>query len=104
MKKYLTRAQRKLLPLINPETNTVWQDISNQKIDHFGGTTAVARIFGIAPASVSGWRVNGMPRVRWMMLDILDRYNDEDRARRHPHKKDARYLNAFKHNPETEQS
>jgi hypothetical protein len=40
----------------------------SQLIDALGGTGEVAKFFGIAPASVSGWRVNGIPAGRRLTL------------------------------------
>lgn len=40
----------------------------NVVIDRLGGTGAVARICEISPASVSGWRENGIPKPRVQFL------------------------------------
>lgn len=40
-------------------------------IDSLGGTTAVAEIFGIAPASVSDWRKAGIPKARRQTLALM---------------------------------
>lgn len=40
----------------------------NVVIDRLGGTGAVARICEINPASVSGWRENGIPKSRVQFL------------------------------------
>ena len=37
-------------------------------IDALGGTYAVARAFGVAPASVSLWRIHGIPKARMQTL------------------------------------
>lgn len=44
---------------------------TNDLIDKLGGTTEVARIFGIKPPSVSEWRVSGIPKARLMYLRLL---------------------------------
>lgn len=36
-----------------------------------GGTTATARLFEIAPASVSEWRYAGIPKARMQFLRLL---------------------------------
>jgi hypothetical protein len=40
-------------------------------IDALGGTTAVANLFGIEPASVSGWRKTGIPQARKQTLALM---------------------------------
>jgi hypothetical protein len=40
-------------------------------IDTLGGTSAVARIFDIEPASVSGWRKDGIPKSRRQTLALM---------------------------------
>lgn len=40
-------------------------------IDQLGGTSAVARIFKIAPPSVSKWRHTGIPPARLMYLELI---------------------------------
>lgn len=40
-------------------------------IDDLGGTSAVAAVFGIAPASVSDWRTKGIPKARRQTLALL---------------------------------
>ena len=40
-------------------------------IDRLGGTTAVAKICEIEPASVSEWRHNGIPKARLMYLRVV---------------------------------
>jgi hypothetical protein len=37
---------------------------ADEIIDVLGGPSATARIFGIAPESVTGWKKNGMPVAR----------------------------------------
>jgi hypothetical protein len=41
---------------------------ANQIIDALGGTNAVARLCECTPASVSGWRKDGIPKPRLMYL------------------------------------
>lgn len=36
-----------------------------------GGTNAVARLCDIEPASVSGWKRNGIPQARMQFLKLL---------------------------------
>lgn len=43
----------------------------SELIDALGGTGAVARIFGITPASVAGWRGKGIPHARRQVLAVL---------------------------------
>ncbi|WP_237133779.1 Cro/CI family transcriptional regulator [Pseudohongiella sp. O18] len=43
----------------------------SQIIDLLGGTAKVASIFGIEPASVSGWRKAGIPAARKQTLCLL---------------------------------
>lgn len=40
-------------------------------IDEFGGTSAVAKMFDIEPASVSYWRAKGIPKARLMYLKAV---------------------------------
>lgn len=40
-------------------------------IDALGGTTAVANLFAIEPASVSGWRKTGIPQARKQTLALM---------------------------------
>lgn len=40
-------------------------------IDALGGTSAVAAIFDIEPASVSEWRQNGIPKSRKQTLALM---------------------------------
>lgn len=44
---------------------------SNKIIDALGGTNEVARLCGIKPGSVSGWRSAGIPQARLMYLQLL---------------------------------
>lgn len=37
-------------------------------IDALGGTCAVAKAFGVAPSSVSLWRIKGIPQARLQAL------------------------------------
>jgi len=43
---------------------------SNTVIDRLGGTSAVARLCKVQPASVSGWRKQGIPEAREMFLRL----------------------------------
>ncbi len=43
----------------------------NWVIDELGGTSAVARIFDIKPASVSEWRKDGIPKPRRQYLQLF---------------------------------
>src|SRR5277367_6826789 len=43
---------------------------TDQIIDALGGTSETARLFGIAAASVSEWRKEGIPKSRLMYLKI----------------------------------
>lgn len=43
---------------------------SNKIIDALGGTNEVARLCGIKPGSVSGWRKVGIPQARLMYLKL----------------------------------
>jgi transposase-like protein len=43
----------------------------NSVIDALGGTTEVARLFEINPASVSEWRRQGIPKARLQTLRLL---------------------------------
>jgi len=45
--------------------------IYSQIIDRLGGTTAVARLCEIRPASVSEWRTKGIPKARLMYLRVI---------------------------------
>jgi hypothetical protein len=60
--------------------------LSGQVIDALGGTCTVASICEISPASVSGWRVNGMPAARAQFFRLRDpdvfRRFDNNNARR----------------------
>jgi hypothetical protein len=42
----------------------------SELIDALGGTSAVARLFGIKPPSVSNWRTDGIPKSRLMYLQV----------------------------------
>lgn len=44
---------------------------TNQLIDELGGTTKVAEMFEIKPASVSEWRKLGIPKARLQFLKLL---------------------------------
>lgn len=44
--------------------------LANQVIDRLDGTNAVAKIFDIKPASVSEWRVTGIPKARLQYLRL----------------------------------
>jgi hypothetical protein len=61
---------------------------ADQIIDRLGGTSEVARLCEINPASVSGWRENGIPHARLMFLKLArpdvfieERSQAEDRRR-----------------------
>ena len=43
---------------------------ADEIIDALGGTSKTARIFNINPASVTGWRTNGIPETRLMYLKL----------------------------------
>jgi hypothetical protein len=47
---------------MGPKTTT--PDEAKRLIDALGGTAAVARLFNIKSASVSGWKQKGMPLYR----------------------------------------
>lgn len=40
-------------------------------IDDLGGTSAVAKLFEIQPASVSEWRTKGIPKARRQTLKLM---------------------------------
>ncbi len=40
-------------------------------IDRLGGTNKVAQLFEISPASVSGWRRDGIPKARLQTLRLM---------------------------------
>lgn len=40
-------------------------------IDELGGTSAVAKLFEINPASVSEWRIKGIPKARRQTLKLM---------------------------------
>ncbi len=44
---------------------------ANHLIDRLGGTNKVAQLFEIAPASVSGWRREGIPKARLQTLKLM---------------------------------
>ena len=44
---------------------------TDQIIDALGGTSETARLFGIAAASVSEWRKEGIPKSRLMYLKVV---------------------------------
>lgn len=48
-------------------------------IDALGGTSKTAEMFEIAPASVSDWRKNGIPKPRLMYLKLArpDLFNND---------------------------
>lgn len=54
----------------------------SQIIDDLDGTTAVARIFKIAPQAVSQWRTSGIPDSRLMCLKLLrpDLFHEEKKV------------------------
>ena len=43
----------------------------NEIIDALGGSAAVARLCEVAPAAVSQWKTNGIPRARMMYLRVI---------------------------------
>lgn len=43
----------------------------NKIIDALGGTAETARMFNIAPPSVSEWRRLGIPRARLMYIEVV---------------------------------
>jgi hypothetical protein len=43
----------------------------NEIIDALGGTTAVARLCEISVASVSQWRIYGIPQARMLYLRVI---------------------------------
>jgi len=50
-------------------------------IDELGGTSAVAKLFEVKPASVSEWRTKGIPKARLQTLKLLrpDLFQQEQR-------------------------
>lgn len=44
--------------------------MTKKLIEKLGGTTAVAKIFGISPAAVSKWKRQGIPAGRMMYLEV----------------------------------
>jgi len=66
---------------MGPKTTT--PDEAKRLIDALGGTAAVARLFSIRSASVSGWKQKGMPLYREQFLrllrpDLFVQKNDND--------------------------
>lgn len=59
-----TRRMTKPKPKKNPEAVRV--------IDAFGGTGKVAKLCGIEPASVSGWKTTRIPPAREQYLRLLN--------------------------------
>ena len=57
-------------------------DETNKIIDSFGGTLAVAQMFGITKGAVSQWRINGIPKASLMYLRLLrpDLINETEKA------------------------
>ncbi|AWH54160.1 Rha family transcriptional regulator [Stenotrophomonas sp. ESTM1D_MKCIP4_1] len=55
----------------NPSASTI--------IDRLGGTGSVARLCEVRPASVSQWRLNGIPAARRQFLQLLrpDAFREE---------------------------
>jgi hypothetical protein len=51
--------------------------LAEKIIEQFGGTTAMARLCGLAAASVSGWKRNGIPRA-WLLF-LRERYGFDTR-------------------------
>lgn len=52
-----------------PKIDTSKTEFSDSEIiDRLSGTSAVARMFGIKPPSVSAWRETGIPRSAMMFL------------------------------------
>jgi hypothetical protein len=45
--------------------------LANTVIDRMGGTTAAANYFEIEPASISGWRKKGIPKLRLQWLRLV---------------------------------
>lgn len=44
---------------------------ANKIIAALGGTSEVAKMFEIAPASVSDWRKHGIPKARLMYIKLI---------------------------------
>jgi hypothetical protein len=66
---------------MGPKTTT--PDEAKRLIDALGGTAAVARLFNIKSASVSGWKQKGMPLyreqfVRLLRPDLFTQKNESD--------------------------
>ncbi len=55
---------------------------ANRIIDSMGGTTSVAKLFGIRPASVSDWRKDGVPDARLFSIRLLrpDLFKDQSKV------------------------
>lgn len=47
------------------------QDLARRAIAALGGTKATAELFEIRPASVSGWKANGLPKAREQYLRLF---------------------------------
>jgi hypothetical protein len=48
------------------------RSMSDSKIiDELGGTSAVAKLFEVKPASVSEWRIKGIPKARLQTLKLM---------------------------------
>lgn len=58
----------------------------NQIIDSLGGTTVVAALFEIRTASVSQWRINGIPKARMQLLKLLhpELFNIKPKPKKRP--------------------
>lgn len=52
-------------------SKTTTPEEAKRVVDALGGTAAVARIFDITAASVSGWKQKGMPLYRQQFLRLL---------------------------------
>jgi hypothetical protein len=66
---------------MGPKTTTPGE--AKRLIDALGGTAAVARLFNIKSASVSGWKQKGMPLyreqfVRLLRPDLFSKQNNND--------------------------
>jgi len=61
--------------------NTPYMSPSEQ-IDLLGGTTAVARLAGVKPPSVSDWRHNGVPDDKLILLAVEIERRSNHRVRR----------------------
>jgi DNA-binding transcriptional regulator YdaS (Cro superfamily) len=49
---------------------------TNKIIDDMGGTSAVARLFGVTPGAVTQWRSKGIPSARLMCLRLMNPNTD----------------------------